>query len=203
MDANATRLLAKWGGGILEEVMAFASNPDEFVIQDKMGKVLYAQPLPAENDGFPNTYSNRGKMQNAMYAYAIRAGVEFHFNSRVTEYFDTEDSAGVILDGKKYEADFVIAADGIRSKAQVYVTGKPDRPKKSGFAVFRAWFPLDLLLDHPLTADIAKADKAVIKSWITEDRHSVFTTNLVLRRGTCFATHKVKSPSPVHHYIYS
>jgi 2-polyprenyl-6-methoxyphenol hydroxylase-like FAD-dependent oxidoreductase len=36
----------------------------------------------------------------------------------------------------------VIGADGVRSKARELVLGYVDKPKSSGYAVFRAWFVL-------------------------------------------------------------
>lgn len=36
-------------------------------------------------------------------------------------------------------ADLVIGADGVRSKARELVLGYVDKPKSSGYAIFRAW----------------------------------------------------------------
>jgi 2-polyprenyl-6-methoxyphenol hydroxylase-like FAD-dependent oxidoreductase len=36
-------------------------------------------------------------------------------------------------------ADLVVGADGVRSKARELVLGYNDKPKSSGYAVFRAW----------------------------------------------------------------
>lgn len=34
----------------------------------------------------------------------------------------------------------VIGADGVRSKARTLVLGYEDKPKSSGYAVYRAWY---------------------------------------------------------------
>lgn len=40
----------------------------------------------------------------------------------------------------KVSADVVIGADGVRSKARELVLGYFDKPKSSGYAVYRAWY---------------------------------------------------------------
>lgn len=40
---------------------------------------------------------------------------------------------------KQIVGDVVIGADGVRSKARELVLGYVDKPKSSGYAVWRAW----------------------------------------------------------------
>jgi 2-polyprenyl-6-methoxyphenol hydroxylase-like FAD-dependent oxidoreductase len=40
----------------------------------------------------------------------------------------------------KVSADVVIGADGVRSKARELVLGYFDKPKSSGYAIYRAWY---------------------------------------------------------------
>lgn len=44
-----------------------------------------------------------------------------------------------MTDSFKITADVVIGADGVRSKARELVLGYFDKPKSSGYAVYRAW----------------------------------------------------------------
>ena len=62
---------------------------------------------------------------------------------------------------------------------------------KSGFAVYRSWFSMDLLKEDAVTKDIATADKDMIKVWIAQDTHAILTTNRSANAVTCFVTHKV------------
>lgn len=126
-----------------------------------------------------------------MYEYAVELGVKFVFGKRVSEFFEDEKSAGIIVDGIKHSADLVIGADGVHSKTRAFVTGKQEKPQKSGFAVYRSWFSLDALVGKPLVEWIAKSDRDLIMVWIGEDTHSIITTNVKMRSITCFATHKV------------
>lgn len=62
---------------------------------------------------------------------------------RVLRYYETETRAGVETDeGEVFEADIVIAADGIGSKSQAIVGGKV-RAASSGRAMWRVSDHLD------------------------------------------------------------
>jgi 2-polyprenyl-6-methoxyphenol hydroxylase-like FAD-dependent oxidoreductase len=91
-----------------------------------------------------------------MYEYAISLGVKFTFGARVSEYFETERSTGIIINGQKHVGDFVIGTGGVHSRARNFVTKKEEKPQKSVFAVFRSWSKLDSLLVNPKTEWIAK-----------------------------------------------
>lgn len=178
-------------GSVLDEIMEIGAQPETLVIKDQHGKVLLHQPLPKDYDGSPNIYSNRGRTQLLMYQYAVSLGVEFIFDARISEFFENEFSAGIVLEGKKYVADLVIGADGVHSKARAFVTGREEKAQKSGFAVYRSWFQLKRLIGNPQTEWIAKSDQDLIMVWIGDNTHSIVTTNVKMQSITCFATHKV------------
>ncbi|KAH0841504.1 putative MAK1-like monooxygenase [Fonsecaea pedrosoi] len=187
---NATRIVSKYGKGLLEELMRVASQPPYMPIMDKHGKLLLQQEAEQEFDGWPNAYGYRGHTQNVMFQFAKQIGVKFVYNSNVQQYFEDDHCAGVIVDGVRHEADLVVGADGIHSRARYFVTGKVDKPQPSGFALYRAWFPLEVLRKNPVTKEIADAPYPWFHVWIMEDCHAIITTNKVLDRGTCFATHR-------------
>ena len=190
VGSNATRFLSTWGD-IMEKLWSIASQPDSMKIQDQHGKLLLDQPLPKDFGGFPNIYTSRTRLQNMLYDYALSLGVDFTFDARIVDYFEEGSSAGIISRGERHTADFVIAADGVHSQGRAFVTGSSDKAQKSGFAVYRSWFGLDRLRDHPLTKSIADSGKDEFAIWIAEDTHAILTTNVKLQSCTCFATHKV------------
>ena len=57
------------------------------------------------------------------------------FEGRVRTRFSTIES----VEEEVFAADVVIGADGVRSKARELVLGYVDKPKSSGYAVWRAW----------------------------------------------------------------
>uniref|UniRef100_A0A8H7K389 FAD-binding domain-containing protein n=1 Tax=Bionectria ochroleuca TaxID=29856 RepID=A0A8H7K389_BIOOC len=189
VPANATRLMSRWGD-VLSETVKESALPTVLAIQNKDGKLLLDQQLHTEFGGFPNVYSHRGRIQKRMFDEAVKHRVRVSFGAAVTEVFEEGDSAGVIVGGIKYTADVVLASDGVHSRTRVYVTGAVERPKKSGFAVYRSWFPLSQLKNDPVTRSIYESKKDIFLIWIAENTHAILTTNRALQTATCFVTHK-------------
>lgn len=156
----------------------------------KGDKILDA-PLPAEFSGFPILYCSRGETQNIFYDYAVSIGVKFRLGIRVSNYFEEDNCSGIIVGDERIEADGVIAADGIHSLARTFLTGKPQKPQTSGFAIYRAWFNLDSLADDPITKFLADSRRDEFHVWLGKDTHAIVLTNVALRALVCFVTHKV------------
>lgn len=193
-EANASRVMEPWGQ-VLEEAVKAAAPLDKLEIMDHHGKLLLEQPLDTVFDGYPNVYVNRGHVQRLMVDHAISLGVEINLGFPVSQVFETDTKAGVRIRHETYEADCVLAGDGVKSKARSVVTGLADRPKKSGFAIYRAWFPLSALEGDASLGDLIHAKRPLCKLWIAPDSHAILTTNLNMRAATCFLTHKVHGQS--------
>lgn len=54
-----------------------------------------------------------GDLHQIFLNTAREYGADVRFECSVTRYFETEESAGVEVDGKEYIADVVIGADGM------------------------------------------------------------------------------------------
>jgi 2-polyprenyl-6-methoxyphenol hydroxylase-like FAD-dependent oxidoreductase len=95
---------------------------------------------------------------------------------RITKYFENESEAGITLDtGEDITADVVIGADGVRSKARELVLGYVDKPKSSGYAVFRAWFTNEDMIKDPETKHFCE-NGDTFNGWIGPDVHFLFST---------------------------
>ncbi|KAJ3548980.1 hypothetical protein NM208_g569 [Fusarium decemcellulare] len=188
ITANATRIIRRWDD-TLAKLEAISARPETMVVHDQNGKVLLTQEFALDYNGEPNVYTHRSRTQRLMYDYALQVGVEFVFGKRITDYWEDAARAGIYIDGEKIEADAVVAADGVRSKARRYVTGIDENPKRSGFAVYRSWFSMDAL-DDELTRGFATCGKDMNCIWIGTDIHAIVTTNNNLRSVTAFVTHK-------------
>ncbi|KAF4950242.1 hypothetical protein FGADI_8330 [Fusarium gaditjirri] len=89
---------------------------------------------------------------------------------------------GVIIGDERIEADAVIAADGIHSLARKHVIGIQQHPRTSGFAVYRTCFPLDLLVNDPLTKPLTETKEDVSRIWLDTDVHAImFVTDFQVR----------------------
>jgi len=107
----------------------------------------------------------------------------------VEDYFETDTECGVIANGKTFTADAILAADGVRSKGRTIVLGYEDKPKSSGYAIYRAWFDSAALADDPDTAWLVNdGDKHC--AWLGPDVHFIAAS---VKNGADFSwvcTHK-------------
>jgi 2-polyprenyl-6-methoxyphenol hydroxylase-like FAD-dependent oxidoreductase len=109
----------------------------------------------------------------------------------VSEYFETDTEAGVVVSGERISGDVVLAGDGVRSLARTIVLGFEDRPKSSGYAVYRAWMGTEDFKNDPATAWLADPTIDHHVAWLGPDVHFIVAT---LQKGTACSwvlTHKV------------
>jgi len=94
---------------------------------------------------------------HAMLLKQLRSiGVEVEYDKEVADYFEDGKAAkaGVILqDGSRYEADLVVAADGVRGNSWPLVAGHLIPARSSGHAIFRAAYDVNIALADPVVAE--------------------------------------------------
>lgn len=195
--SNSGRIFKSWPG--VEEALDyichhssgldFRSFDDEFLCRQTWG---------AEAEWGKRFNGHRGEIHEIVWNHALSVGVEIRLGSKVSEYFETDTAAGVVVNGERFSADVVLAGDGVRSTARTIVLGFEDKPKSSGYAVYRAWMGTKKLKKNPLTAWLAdpKIDHHV--GWLGPDVHFLVAT---LQKGTACSwvlTHKVLCPHQIH-----
>ena len=105
-------------------------------------------------DDLPTPVS-RPKLINALYDYATALGITVTFGQRVVDYYEIlkANKAGAITEhGRRFEADLVIAADGVGSFAWKAVSQQVSPPKSSGFSVYRVAYSTKTAFEDPLVA---------------------------------------------------
>lgn len=96
----------------------------------------------------------RSTFHNLLHKYTEKLGIEIKLSTLVTDYFETDEHAGIVLeDGSKLTADIVVAADGIGSKSWNLVSGYKEKAISSGFALFRTTYPVERALQNPIVAE--------------------------------------------------
>lgn len=126
----------------------------------------------------PNTPPGTFQMRPLIYQMYVnqvrRLGVNIQFGKKVVDYFedDARGRAGCVTDqGENFEADVVIAADGVGSKSQKLVGGQV-RAMKSGRAMWRAAFPIEHLDKNPKVKEFFKmqkgttGDEPIVRTWL-------------------------------------
>lgn len=189
--SNSGRIFRSWPG-VEEKIDPLCHHSDGLDFYTYDGDFLCRQTWDAEKDWGKRFNGHRGEIHEAVWNHAIEVGVDIHLGSKVQEYFETETEAGVVVNGERYVADAVLAGDGVRSLARTIVLGFEDKPKSSGYAVYRAWMGTEKLKENPLTAWLADPNIDHHCGWLGPDVHFLVAT---LQNGTACSwvlTHKVR-----------
>ncbi|KAJ5896712.1 uncharacterized protein N7473_006111 [Penicillium subrubescens] len=177
---NAGRIYRRWSNGaIADRLKPLSINLENhgFKIHKWTGELVHTQRTPPADPEAPVFNGHRGELHTVVFNYAKdELGIPIHLGQRVSKYFEDENEAGIILDnGERITADVVIGADGVRSKARELVLGYYDKPKSSGYAVFRAWFPNTDMINDPRTKHFCE-NGDTFNGWIGPDVHFLFST---------------------------
>ncbi|KAF2113998.1 putative monooxygenase [Lophiotrema nucula] len=187
--SNSGRIFRSWPG-VEEKLDPICHHSDGLVFRAFDDDYLTTQKWGAEADWGKRFNGHRGEIHEIVWDHAVDIGVEIRLGSKVTEYFETDTEAGVVVKGEKISADVVLAGDGVRSTARTIVLGFEDKPKSSGYAVYRSWMPTDKLKEDPLTAWLADPTIDHHVGWLGPDVHFLVAT---LQKGTACSwvlTHK-------------
>ncbi|KIX08528.1 uncharacterized protein Z518_03184 [Rhinocladiella mackenziei CBS 650.93] len=152
LSPNSAKIIAKWDNGkIHEQIIPHAGQYIENnIYRHDTGEVLYRQPM-AGYSSFQGYLAPRPLLMKLFVDHCRKLGIPVFFGQRVTEVFEDENEAGIILQGTKtrIKADCVLACDGVHSKARGIITGWQDRPYPTGYATYRAWYSAELIRDNP------------------------------------------------------
>ncbi|KAI1393124.1 FAD/NAD(P)-binding domain-containing protein [Hypoxylon trugodes] len=140
----------------------------------------------------PNTPPGAFQMRPLIYRMYLnevqRQGIKIQFDQRVVDYYEDEErqKAGVVTDkGVRFEADVVIAADGVGSKGQKLVGGQV-KAISAGRAMWRAAFPMHHLDKNPelkkfLQMGGQNGDEPMVRTWLGPGSYAM----VLIRRETC------------------
>ncbi|KAI0429726.1 putative monooxygenase [Xylaria sp. FL1042] len=187
---NSSRIFQRWPG-VAEQLDVLSQRADGLVIKNWLGETLLTQTWSKEQAEFGIRFDgHRGEFHEIVYKHAVEIGVDVRLGQRVEDYFESDDEAGVVLEnGERLTANVVLAAEGVRSRGRKIVLGYEDRPKASGYAVYRTWFDADEVAKDPdLRFFTDNGDKHV--AWLGPDVHFIAAS---VKNGKDFSwvcTHK-------------
>lgn len=191
---NASRIFQRWPG-VAEQFEPISLRPEFFTINSWRGDLIYNQPWSAEEERPWGVRfdGHRAEYHGIVLRHALGLpGLEIRLGARVEDYFEDEGHAGVVLrGGERLTADVVLAAEGVRSPGRKIVLGYEDKPKASGYAVYRSWFGTEEIAKDPALRWLVEGgDKQA--AWLGPDVHFIAAT---LKQGKDFSwvcTHKVR-----------
>jgi len=165
MGLSATRFFKHWPEMAQEYddislhnawIETYKHSGEHMIKPMKVSERLRAQGLD------PNTPPGAFQMRPLVYKMFVKQveklGLQIEYNQKVVDYYEDEatgKTGAITEDGKRHEADVVIAADGVGSKSQRLV-GKEVRATSSGRAMWRAAFPIENLEKDPEVKEFFK-----------------------------------------------
>lgn len=151
LGTNAGRILARWG--LHEKLWNISAQARDVHIHDYLGGLIQVQKMTWPLFGAYAYRGHRALLHEVLFEHAKSLGIEIRMGQQVVEYWEDEANgkAGVkIQTGESFDADVIVAADGVKSFARQFVIGYRDNPKPSGYAIYRAWFDAE---EHGVTTD--------------------------------------------------
>jgi 2-polyprenyl-6-methoxyphenol hydroxylase-like FAD-dependent oxidoreductase len=193
---NSGRIFQRWPG-VETQLDAINHHSSGLMYKTFSGEDLFTQRWEPEQKAYGKAFnSHRGEIHEIVYNHAKSLGIDIRLGHRVEDYFENREEAGVVVTNsatgktERFTADVVLAADGVRSKGRRIVLGVEDKPKSSGYAIFRTWFDSSELAKDPDTAWLVNdGDKHCV--WLGKDIHFIAAS---IKNGKDFSwvcTHKV------------
>ena len=147
---SATKQFKKWPG-MMETYLDIIYRPCMTMFRHDGELIGGPFSIKEGTDDLPTPVS-RPKLIGALYEYATSLGIPVAFGKRVVDYYEILEAnkAGATTDqGEQFEADLVIAADGVGSLSWKAVCGEVNKPKSSGFSVYRVAYCTKTAFEHP------------------------------------------------------
>lgn len=208
MGLSATRFLKHWPE-LLEEykkislhnawIETFKHSGEVVISPKKVADRLRAQGL--DPDTPPGEFQMRPLVYRMFVNAVERLGVSVEFNRKIVDYSEDETKGKAYCsteDGKTYEADVIIAADGVGSKSQKLVGGQV-RAQPSGRAMWRAAFPIQELDKNPKVKEFFKmmpGNEPIVRTWLGPSTYALTLTRedvmvWIMNHDVCIALRRM------------
>ena len=148
--SNSGHIFERWEG-VVERLDPIIHHSKGLDFYDWKGNFATRQEWDVNKHWGRRINGHRGEIHLAVFEHAKARGIDIRLGQAITDYFETETEAGVTANGEKLTADCVFAAEGVKSAGRKIVLGYEDRPKASGYAVYRSWFSSDELAKNERT----------------------------------------------------
>ena len=155
-SSNSGRIFERWEG-VVEYLDPIIHRSEGLNFHSWEGEFMTRQVWDVGSNYGRRINGHRAEIHEAVYRHALAREIEVRLGQNVTDYFETDDEAGVISNGERLTADCVLGAEGVKSRGRKIVLGFEDRPKASGYAVWRAWFPADELAKNERTKHLVES----------------------------------------------
>jgi 2-polyprenyl-6-methoxyphenol hydroxylase-like FAD-dependent oxidoreductase len=187
-SSNSGHIFERWEG-VIDKLEPIIHHSDGLDFYDWTGKFATRQTWDNDERWGRRINGHRGEIHMAVYEHAKARGIDIRLGQHITEYFETDTEAGVMVNGEKLTGDCVFAAEGVKSAGRKIVLGFEDKPKPSGYAVYRAWMSSEELAANPRTKFLVEHGDSHT-GWIGEDKHFLAAAIKGGREFSWVLTHK-------------
>ncbi|CAI6332013.1 unnamed protein product [Periconia digitata] len=177
---SACAALGNWPA--LQRDMDLEQVDAEVSYEKYTGEHIYGPTVPPYNDP-EHLEARKGKGQRTFIAPAqIRSkfyrmllrqvaclGITVEYGKTARKYFEDENAGkgGVVLqDGSIRLADIVVAADGLRSEAEILIQGQYTAPVSSGMSIYRTAYPREVAMRDPVVRERWGNKRSVWEYWL-------------------------------------
>lgn len=197
IPANAGRIIAKWGDGAVHQTLvSLLAQTNVAKMHDTAGQEIGVDIL----EGYipPGGYAiNRGELVWVLLRHAKSLGIDIRLDSPVTDYWESDSEAGVIVHGERITADCVICSDGVHSLARLQVVGHEPTPQNMGIATFRGYFSAIDFAKNPEARWILEGteNQDSILGYFADNAHFIVATLKYGQDVYWMCVHEVQLPS--------
>lgn len=152
---SVTKQFEKWPG-MMQTYRDSIYRSDLFLLAHD-GKQLGGPFHLSEKSDYRPVPISRTILVQSLYDYAISLGIPVLFSKKVATYGESDDGTRAFVvteSNERLEADLVIAADGIGTKATAITNGKEIRAFSSGQSVYRVTYPTELLKQNSFLSNV-------------------------------------------------
>ncbi|KAB8274950.1 hypothetical protein BDV30DRAFT_225561 [Aspergillus minisclerotigenes] len=182
---NSSRVLQHWG---LEEALTpYMTFPSVCNFIGWKGNKISHLDFHESESNYPGTWYrdfHRADLQRCLVDRALELGVRMTCNARIATVHVSDDGATatvIAADGRQWEGDLVIGADGVFGKLTEELLGRSDPPVKTGDLAYRLLLSTEEMRKDPELAPFVNHPQ--VNYWLGPDAHAV---NYVLRGGDLF-----------------
>ncbi|KAL4866547.1 hypothetical protein BDV12DRAFT_210382 [Aspergillus spectabilis] len=182
---NSSRVLQHWGLG--DALEAHATFPQFCNFLGWKGNIISSLDFKESQAQYPGTWYrdfHRADLQRCLVERAVELGAKLTCSVRIVDVIPSGDgttATAVANDGRRFEGDLVIGADGVFGKLTEALLKRPDPPTKTGDLAYRLLLSTeDMLKDPELSSFVTDPQ---VNYWLGPDKHAV---NYVLRGGKLF-----------------
>lgn len=198
IGSNAARIIAKWGDGSVHgrllPNLCTATKGSAF---DTSGRFIFDNSFNGYQVGEGYTLSREALMAT-LYDYARSLGIDMRLGCQVTEYWETDDEAGVVVNGgTKIAADCLVCGDGVHSTGRAAISGDSIITHGTDYATFRALFGSEEVARDPQTRWVLEGTESgedQLRAFIGDGVHLFLWTMARGREVLWMCIHKVRLP---------